>query len=60
MTAKGSLGGTLYSSLGNTYDVRQKSLGFAVEFAKGLAGVSKKDLSVPFMDQGCFFPSACL
>lgn len=59
MTAKRSLGGTLYSSLKNTYDVRQKSLGFAVEFAKGLAGVSK-NLSIPFMDQGCFFLSACV
>jgi len=47
VTAKGGLGDTLYSSSKNTYDVRQKSLGFAIEFVKGLAGVSKKKIKHP-------------
>lgn len=39
ITARGCLGQIFYSHLKSTYDVREKSLGLAVVFAKGLSGV---------------------
>lgn len=39
ITARGCLGQIFYSRLKSTYDVREKSLGLAVVFAKGLSGV---------------------